>query len=113
MYARSLQSSSAAVILGNRWLLAALVQGGFKPVEFLDQIALDITDMHLDRPVAARLQPGLPRGAVFCAGLGLISIDQPDPNPLHDPPKTLDFAAARPPPPQLRRATPYHPHHPP
>jgi hypothetical protein len=36
---------------------------GSKPVEFSGHIALDIRDTHVDDPVAARLQPRLPRGA--------------------------------------------------
>src|SRR5258707_5997472 len=83
MYAGSLQSSRVAVILGNRRLLAARVESGFKPVEFFGQIALDLTDTHVDYPVAARLQPRLPRGAAFCDCLGLIAIDQFDRHPVH------------------------------
>src|SRR5258708_16198308 len=95
MYARSQQGSGPAVILGNPWLLAAFVEGGSKPVEFFGQVALDITDMHLDHPVAARLQPGLPRGAVFCDGLGLIAIDQFDRNSVHERDKIPDVALRR------------------
>ena len=84
MYAGSLQSSRAAVILGNHWHLATLVESGFKPVEFFGKVALDLADMHVDHPVAPRLQPGLPRGAVFCDGVGLIAIDQFDRNPVRE-----------------------------
>src|SRR4029450_2475197 len=95
MYAGSLQSSRTAVILGNRWLLAALVESGFKPSEFFGQIALDVTDTHVDHPVAAGLQPRLPRGAVFCDRLGLIAIDQFDRYPVHKGDKIRDVAADR------------------
>src|SRR5258708_32714638 len=95
MYERRLQSSGVAVILGNHWLLATLAESGFKPVEFFGQIALDITDMHLGHPVAARLQPRPPRGAVFCDGLGLIAIDQFDRNSMHERDKIRDVAADR------------------
>src|ERR1700681_4852566 len=83
MYAESLQSSRTAVILGNRRLLAALVEDGFEPIEFFGQIALDGSDAHVDDPVAARLQPRPPRRAVFCDCVGLVGIDEFDRNPLH------------------------------
>src|SRR5712671_203975 len=95
MYVGSLQTSSAAVILGNRRFLAALVKGGFKPIEFFGQIALDATDRHVDHPVAARLEPCLPRGAVFGDCLGLIAIDQFDRYPLPKGDKIRNMAADR------------------
>src|SRR5438876_11958081 len=95
MYAGSLQSSRTAVILGNRWDLAALAESGFKPIEFFGQIGLDITDTHVDHPVAARLQPRLPRGAVFCDDLGLIGIDEFDRYLLHERDKIRDVPADR------------------
>src|SRR5260370_17666488 len=106
MYARSLEMTGAAVILGSLWLLAAFVEGGSKPVEFFGQVALDITDMHLDHPVAARLQPGLPRRAVFCDGLGLIAIDQFDRNSVHERDKIREVAADRRPPFQFPASPP-------
>src|SRR6266849_2087997 len=96
MYAGSLQSSGAAVILGNRrHLAAALAECGFKPIKFFGQIALDVTDTHVDHPVAARLEPRLPRGAVFCDCLGLIAIDQLDRYPVHEGDKIRNVAADR------------------
>src|SRR4051812_46526262 len=95
MYVGSLQTSSAAVILSNRRFLAALVKGGFKPIEFFGQVALDIPDVHVDPPVAARLEPCLPRGTVFGDCLGLVAIDQFDRYPLHKGDKIRNVAADR------------------
>src|SRR5438552_15441523 len=95
MYAGSLQSGRTAIILGNRWPLAALVESGLKPIEFFGQIALDVTDTHVDHPVAARLQPRPPRGAVFCDRRRLIAIGQFDRYPVHTRDKIWDVAADR------------------
>src|SRR5258708_39346926 len=95
MYAESLQSSRAAVILGSRRLLAAFLETGFKPIEFFRQIVLYITDAHSNDPVAARLQPRLPRGAVFRDCLGLVGIDQLNRDSVHEGDKIRNVPADR------------------
>src|ERR1700733_6863003 len=49
-------------------------QAGLKPVKLSRDIALDVGDGHVDDPVAPRLQPRLPRGAVPHNDIGLIRI---------------------------------------
>ena len=44
--------------------LTAFEQARLQPLKFRRQIALDITDPHLDHAVVTRLQPCLPAGAV-------------------------------------------------
>jgi hypothetical protein len=43
-------------------ILAAFEEAGLKPIEFFGEIALDVGDLHVDDPVATRLQPGPSRG---------------------------------------------------
>ncbi len=79
----------------SRNLLTALNETCFKPVEFFGQVDLDASDIHVDDPVAALLQPRLPPGAVFCDDLRLIGIDQFDRYAVHERDEVRNVPADR------------------
>ena len=72
-----------------------LEQTCFQPRQFGGELPLDIGNPHLDHPVVAGLQPGLPGGAIGDNRLRLGRVDQLDRDPVHEGDEVGDVAADR------------------